>query len=91
MIAKYQARLTRYEASLEIAYDTFDELMGRNNEEYRIDTEDGTMQKARIQNLNKIQKQIDFLEGRIDWLCRKLSGRGVTNIVLRRHRNAGCW
>lgn len=84
-LAQLQARLDRKLATLETLYDTYDELASRYNEEYRIDTEDGTMQKARIQNLNKIQNNIDLIERQIDSIQRKMNGTGVVNMTLRRN------
>jgi hypothetical protein len=89
-LARYQARITRLEATLEILYETYDDIASRQLEEYRIDTEDGAMQKGRVQNLNKIDKQIHSKEAELDALYRRINGRGVTNLVLRRNRSITC-
>jgi len=52
-------------------------------EEYRFDSGEGS-QRAKYRNLNEIKTNIDGLESEIEALYRRLAGKGVVNITLRR-------
>jgi hypothetical protein len=82
------ARWTKWklakEAELDALNDTLLELAKRNNEEVRLDTEDGTMHKHRIQSIKRLSERANMLESEIDSLDNQLNNCGVVNMVLRR-------
>ncbi|MCK5127566.1 MAG: hypothetical protein KAR42_15020 [candidate division Zixibacteria bacterium] len=56
-------------------------------EEYRFDSGEGN-QRVTYRNLNEIKTNIDALESEIDSLYRRLAGKGVINMNLRRKHGA---
>jgi hypothetical protein len=81
--ARLQARLTRKEAQLELAYDSYDELIADNTSRYRLDTTEGE-QEAQNRSIAQAQKGIRILEAEIDSLHRRLCGQGLVAMKLRR-------
>ena len=81
-----QDRLARKEASLELAYSTYDELLSESNESYRFDSGEGS-QSTKKKKLEEFKKQIDSLEAEADGIRRRLSGLGLTRITLNRRRS----
>jgi uncharacterized small protein (DUF1192 family) len=82
--AFWEAQLTKKKAQLDAANATYDELIGRNLRDYRLDTEEGS-QRGRIQSLDEMKRQIELLESEIDALERKLAGGGgIIHLNLRR-------
>lgn len=78
-----QLRLAKREASLAIVEDTYDELLANGIEEYKFDSTEGR-QETRRRKLTDLKAQIDSLTAEIDSITRKLAGRGVINLNLRR-------
>lgn len=56
-------------------------------EEYKFNSGEGS-QQAKYRNLNEIKTNIDSLESEIDSLYRRLAGKGVINMNLRRKHGA---
>ncbi len=78
-----QLRLAKREASLVIVEATYDELLATGVEEYKFDSTEGR-QETRRRELDDVKKQIDALTAEIDSITRKLAGRGIVNLNLRR-------
>ena len=76
-------KITRKEASLGIAYASYDSALAELNESYRFDSGEGS-QSAKKRDIESFKKQIDALESEIDSLYRRLKGQGLTRISLRR-------
>ena len=83
---RLKARLEKKQELLDKLYTTYDELISDGTESYRFDSGDGS-QQAKKRKLAEVKSQIDQLESEIDSLCRRLAGKGLTNIALRRR---GC-
>ena len=52
-------------------------------EEYRFDSGVGS-QRIKYRDLGKLQKAIKHIEAQIDWLQRRLTGKGISALNLRR-------
>jgi len=89
MISKkdLEDRLAIKKASLAIAYTAHDELLATTVEELRFDSGEGS-QRSKQRKLGEHQEIIKALEADIDSICRRLQGKGLTSIVLRRRH--GC-
>lgn len=81
-------KLTRKKAQLETANITYEELLADGTESYKFDSGDGS-QSAKKRKLQELKEQIDELESDISTIERRLSGRGLTNVGLR--RKGGCF
>jgi len=77
------ARLTKREASLVLAEASYDELLANNVESYRFDSTEGEQQTKR-RKLQDIKDQVDSLQAEIDNIRRRLDGKGIVNMNLRR-------
>ena len=77
------ARLTKREASLVLAEASYDELLANNVESYRFDSSEGEQQTKR-RKLQDIKEQVDSLQAEIDNIRRRLDGKGIVNMNLRR-------
>lgn len=79
-----EARLARKIAQLEAMYDTLDSIIEAKVERFRLDTTEGSqlIWNQKIDNMNNLISQ---LEAQIDSLQRKLSGKNLANLVLRRN------
>lgn len=75
-LAKYIARLAKYEAALDSALDS-------GLESYRFDSGEGS-QQAKLMSIDKLEKQIGFLQSRINRLSGELRGTGVMTTNMRR-------
>lgn len=82
-ITRIQALITTKQDQLAIANATYTKLLGKDIEEYRFDSNEGS-QRARRVKLNEFKDQIDSLEAEIERLARRLKAGGIVNIVLRR-------
>ena len=78
-----EERLARNEASLDIAYETYDKLLAEVNESYRFDSGEGS-QSTKKRDIEALRKQINTLESEIDGIRRRLKGLGLTRITLSR-------
>lgn len=77
------ARLTKRETSLILAETSYDELLANNVESYRFDSTEGEQQTKR-RKLQDIKEQVDSLQAEIDNIRRRLDGKGIVNMNLRR-------
>ena len=75
-LAKYIARLARYETALDSALDS-------GLESYRFDSGEGS-QQAKIMSIDKLEKGIGFLQSRINRLNNELRGTGIMTVNMRR-------
>ena len=75
-LAKYIARLAKYEAALDSALDS-------GLESYRFDSGEGS-QQAKLMSTDKLEKGIGFLQSRINRLRGELRGTGVMTTNMRR-------
>ena len=75
-LAKYIARLAKYEAALDSALDS-------GLESYRFDSGEGS-QQAKLMSTDKLEKGIGFLQSRINRLSGELRGTGVMTTNMRR-------
>ena len=75
-LAKHIARLARYEAALDSALDS-------GLESYRFDSGEGS-QQAKMLSIDKLEKNIGFLQSRINRLRGELRGTGVMTTNMRR-------
>lgn len=81
-IASIQAKITTLQARLLIAEEAYDSALVEI-EEYRFDSGVGS-QRVRYRKLGELQKAIDGIEARINSLTRRLSGKGISAMNLRR-------
>ena len=86
-IASIQARITTLQTRLIIADEAYDSAL-IEIEEYRLDTGVGS-QRVRYRKLEQLQKAIDSIEARINSLQRRLLGKGISNMALRRKGGFG--
>lgn len=82
---RLRATLATKEALLVSAYATYSTLITENIESYKFDSNEGAQQARHLQ-IDKLKDQIDSLESEIDSLYRRLCGRGIVNLNLRRKR-----
>ena len=75
-LAKYIARLARYETALDSALDS-------GLESYRFDSGEGS-QQAKLMSIDKLEKNIGFIQSRINRLRGELRGTGVMATNMRR-------
>ena len=75
-LAKYIARLAKYEAALDSALES-------GLESYRFDSGEGS-QQAKLMSTDKLEKGIGFLQSRINRLSGELRGTGVMTMNMRR-------
>lgn len=78
-----KAKLAKKEQQLELAEATYEKLLSDPNESYRFDSGDGS-QSTKKRKLDELKTQIDQLESEIDNLKRRLAGKGLTRVSLRR-------
>ena len=81
---RLEARLAAKETRLAALYAADGPLDGIK--EYRIDTGEGS-QRTEYFTPKELEQAIDILERQIDALYRKLSGKGLVNMNLRRRRH----
>ena len=81
-IASIQAKITTLQTRLLVAEAAFDAALVEI-EEYRFDSGVGS-QRVRYRKLGELQKAIDAIEARINSLTRRLSGKGISAMNLRR-------
>lgn len=82
--ARLTADLERIEAQLVIAYASFNNaLAAMDVEEYRFNSGEGS-QMAKQADIKKLNSVIESLESRRDRIIRKLEGRGIVNLNMRR-------
>ena len=77
--------IKKKEEQLEKANATLEDLLASPNEDYRIDTAEGT-QRTKRRSLEELKKIIDSLEAQISQLWAKLRNSGLTSVRLRRKR-----
>jgi hypothetical protein len=79
-----EAQLAKKQDQLDKANETYLEVLGRNLQQYRLDTEEGD-QMGKVVNLDMLKRQIELLESEIDAIERKLAGGGgIMHMNLRR-------
>ena len=79
-----QAQLDKKKNQLDIANATYDDVLARKLQQYRLDTEEGD-QMGKVVNLDMLKRQIELLESEIDAIERKLAGGGgLVHVNLRR-------
>jgi hypothetical protein len=89
--AYLQADLVRINSQLEKAYESFDRaLEAMDVEEYRFNSGEGSQQTKQY-DIKKINVLIESLESRRDKIVRKLEGRGLVNMNLRRKQRRGIY
>lgn len=71
--------ITAAEAALTSALETGDV------ESYTFDSGEGS-QRTKYRSLEDIQKNLDWLYSRLDFITRRLNGTGIVNLNLRRKR-----
>lgn len=87
--ARLTADLAQVEAQLVIANASYTKaLEAMDVEEYRFNSGEGS-QMARQQDIKKLDAVIESLEARRDKIIRKLEGRGLVNLNMRRKRYNG--
>ena len=87
--ARIQARITRLEALLVLAYASYEAAITDGNiSKYRLDTGGGAggEQETALRSPAILLDQINQLEASLERLYRKLEGGGVVNMNLRRRR-----
>lgn len=82
--AFWEAQLAKKYLQLDTANTTYDELLARNAQDYSLNTRMEGDQRVKIQDLDRIKRQIVILEKEIDGLEQKLAGGGIMNLNLRR-------
>lgn len=75
-LAKYEARLAKYETAI-------DSIVSGEIESYRFDSGDGS-QQVKMLNMSDLEKQISYLQSRINRLRSELRGTAVMTVNLRR-------
>ena len=86
-IASLQDRITTLQTRLAIADLAYDAAL-TEIEEYRFDSGVGS-QRVRYRKLEELQKAIDSIDSRINSLQRRLTGKGISNMSLRRKAGFG--
>lgn len=86
-IASLQDRITTLQTRLAIADLAYDAAL-TEIEEYRFDSGVGS-QRVRYRKLEELQKAIDSIDARINSLQRRLTGKGISNMSLRRKAGFG--
>jgi site-specific recombinase len=81
-IAEITARITKLQTRLLIAESAYDAAL-TEIEEYRFDSGPGS-QRVKYRKLDELQQAINSIESRIDSLTRRLSGKGISSLNLRR-------
>lgn len=82
-VAALKARLTTKETQLVAANLLLETLLGDPNQSYRFDSGEGS-QMASSKKISEAQNAISILESEINRILNKLSGRGLTNMTMRR-------
>lgn len=75
-LARYVAKLAKYEAALDSALES-------GLESYRFDSGEGS-QQAKILSIDKLEKGISFTQSRINRLRGELRGTGIMTTNMRR-------
>ena len=81
--AKILVRIAVKEAQLDLANATYNSILAKDIESYKLDTGAGE-QWVKNLDLVKIQQAVETLESEIDLLYRRLNGSQVVNIRMRR-------
>ena len=81
-IANIKAKITKLQERLTIAENAYDAAL-TEIQEYRFDSGVGS-QRVKYRQLDELQKAITSIEARIDSLTRRLSGKGISSMSLRR-------
>jgi len=76
-------RRTEYETMLETVKATYTAELENPVEEYRFDSGEGS-QRAKRRKLSELKEQIEWLEGEIDLINRRLKGSGIVTLNVRR-------
>ena len=82
---RLKARLEKKEEQLEEANNIYSELLSDRIHSYRFNSNEGD-QSTVNKKLKDVKEQIDSLESEIDRLVRRLTGRSVVNMNMRRIR-----
>lgn len=78
------AQLEKKKTQLEIASATYEDVLARNLQQYRLDTQEGE-QMGKVVNLDMLKRQIELLESEIEAIERRLAGGGgLMHMNLRR-------
>lgn len=81
--ARLLAKKSKLESQITTLEETLDSLLATEVESYKYDSGEGSQQVKR-RKLSEIQDQLDRLESRLDAICRRLAGLGLTSIRLNR-------
>lgn len=82
--AFWEAQLAKKYTQLDVANTNYEELLARNAADYSLNTRMEGDQRVKIQDLDRLKRQIVILEREIDGLEQKLAGGGIMNLNLRR-------
>jgi hypothetical protein len=78
------AQLEKKKTQLDIASNTYEDVLARNLQQYRLDTQEGE-QMGKVVNLDMLKRQIELLESEIEAIERRLAGGGgLMHMNLRR-------
>jgi hypothetical protein len=78
------AQLEKKKTQLDIASATYEDVLARNLQQYRLDTQEGE-QMGKVVNLDMLKRQIELLESEIEAIERRLAGGGgLMHMNLRR-------
>jgi len=77
------AELEKLEELYNLAVTTYEGLLQKDISEYRFDSGEGS-QRARRVRMAELSREIEWISSRADNIRRKLSGKRLVNIVLRR-------
>ena len=86
--ARIIADITTKEAQIAAANDTLTSMLSQEFEEYKFNSNEG-MQQVRQRRLDELLKLIEHLEAHVNLLYRRLSGKAVHNLNVRRKNYLG--
>ena len=82
--ARILAQIAQKQIQLVIVNTTYTEALADASENYKFDSNEGA-QSMKNRKLSDLKDQIDSLQGEIDQLYRRLTGRGLVSMRLRRY------
>jgi hypothetical protein len=84
------AQIETKREQLEIANNTFRQLLSNQNQEYRFNSGEGSQRATRVK-IKDMQDVISAIESEIDALLRRLCSGGVKALRLRRNAYYPAW